>query len=199
MKYLDLMKDFGDRQVISVQNMKNRYGEVNRQQLSVWAKRGWLVRVKKGFYVLPGKDLDVHLLANRMNKSYISLEYALSFYQLIPEISRVVTSVSCERGEKFENQFGRFNYFKIKPDLFIGYVNRESKVKGVFFQIASLEKALFDLVYFRKDLKNKDDLLGLRLNPERDFDLKMIYRYIGFIRSRGLKKRLLKFFKNIDA
>ncbi len=195
MRYLSLMKDFGNRQVLSVQELRNRYGEVNRQQISVWIKKGWLVKVRKGLYMLPNENPDIHLMANKINKSYISLEYALSFYQLIPEISRVVTSVSCERGERLENQFGSFRYFKIKADLFTGYVNRKSKVEDVLFRIASPEKALFDLVYFRKDLKDKGDLAGLRLNLSKDFDLKRVYDYVELVYSRALKKRLLGFFE----
>ncbi|MBU1130325.1 hypothetical protein KKE45_03330 [Patescibacteria group bacterium] len=199
MKYLDFLRHFENRQIISIQNIRNKFGDIDRHHLSVWLKKGWLVAIKKGFYALPQKNLDVHLIANRVNKSYISLEYALSFYQIIPEITRVVTSISCERAEKFENAFGTFSYYKIKSDLFSGYVNRESKIKDVFFKIASAEKALFDLVYFRNDLKDKDDLIGLRLNLEKKMDLKKIHSYIELIQSKIIKKRLLNFFDYLNA
>jgi len=199
MKYIDFLRHFDKRQIISTQNVRNKFGNIDRHHFSVWVKKGWLVAIKKGFYALPQKDLDVHLIANRVNKSYISLEYALSFYQIIPEITRVITSVSCERAEKFENDFGTFSYYKIKSDLFTGYVKRESKLKDVFFKIASPEKALFDLVYFRDDLRSKNDLIELRLNLEKKIDLRKVYSYVELIQSKIIKKRLLNFFGYLNA
>ena len=104
MKLLEFKKQFDDFNVISYQNIKNVFGDVNTAQMSSWKQKGYLKSAKKGMYVLTDSQVDILLMANELNDSYISLEFALSFYQIIPELTQVVTSVSNNRQEEIENE-----------------------------------------------------------------------------------------------
>lgn len=61
-----------------------------RDKITHWLRSGELIRIKKGVYVF-SKDVSnappsIELLANLIyGPSAISLQYALSFYGLIPE------------------------------------------------------------------------------------------------------------------
>ena len=73
-----------------------------------------LMRLKKGLY-LKGTQQDQPvqkaLLANLIyGPSYISLEYALSYWGLIPEYVEEVTSITNKRNKVFRTPLGVFSY-----------------------------------------------------------------------------------------
>lgn len=86
-----------------------------RVKLNHLLKIGALIRVKKGIYVL-GKAFArtpycLELLANKIyGPSYVSLEWALQYHQLIPERVDVVTSVSWKRKKRFDTPIALFTY-----------------------------------------------------------------------------------------
>jgi len=77
-----------------------------RVKINDLLKQGKIIRVKKGLYVF-GSELAQQpflkeTLANLIyGPSYISLEYALAFYGLIPERVEEVTSVTNKRNKSF--------------------------------------------------------------------------------------------------
>lgn len=146
-----------------------------RTKLTSLLRHGDLQRVKKGLYVLGqeyGKGLaSLEMLANLIyGPSYLSLEYALSFYGLIPERVEEITSVTCNRKKLFATPFGRFSYHYLPMEKYavgVSYLRLDAK-RG--FLIASPEKALIDLVARQKFLREKDSLRayieGLRIEEE---------------------------------
>lgn len=190
MKYLDFLNNFKGFNSITLQEIKNVFGDVNYSQLTNWKKAGLLKSVKRGVFVLPKQKIDIHLLANELNYSYISNEYALSYYQILPDISRAISSVSKSRHEKIQNDFGLFNYSKIKADLFFAYTLLDSSIVGRKFRIALPEKALFDLVYLRPDLKDEKDFESLRLNLPLKFSVNKIKQYNTLTSTPRIKKRI---------
>lgn len=137
-------------------------------QLSLWVKKGHLLRLKKGVYVfsrerdrLRGEDIAPLLYP----PSYLSLESALAWYGFIPEIVYAYTSVTARITRTFENVFGRFIYRHVKSDLFWGY--REIKTDHGAYLLAEPEKALLDYFYLNLGRINTgDDFSSLRLNEE---------------------------------
>jgi predicted transcriptional regulator of viral defense system len=200
MRYIDFLAQFKEKQVISIQDIRNIFGKVNHAQLLGWQKKGLLKKAKSGHFVLADSLIDAHVLANELNYSYVSLEYALSYYQMIPDIAQVVTSVSKDRNEKIQNIFGDFSYRKIRGELFAGFVLSESPIlKKRFFRIATPEKAIFDLVYFRTDLKNENDFKSLRLHPPEKFSIKKVARFASLVAADQIKKRLDNLIKYLYA
>lgn len=199
MRFLEFKQQFTDFNVIKYRNIINIFGNVNQSQLALWKNKGYLKSARKGMYVLSDTKIDSLLMANELNDSYISFEFALSYYQIIPEITPAITSVSNKRGEKISNDFGNFYYHKIIPKLFCGFVLIESSVKkDRFIRIAEKEKALFDLIYFRNDLKNEDDFASLRLNIDA-IKISKMQKYINLVEAPQIKKRLNKFVNYLNA
>lgn len=120
-------------------------------QLATWEKQGKILRLKRGFYLLGPEEcrapVSKMLVANQLlSPSYVSMEYALSFYGLIPERTHQVTSITTKKTSHFENALGSFNYQHVKPVCFTGFVRVDDE-NHLPILIAEPEKAVMDLLY----------------------------------------------------
>jgi len=98
----------------------------------------------------PPSEMEI---ANRLlAPSYISFEYALSRYGIIPESSYSITSATTKLTREFAAQGKAYEYNKIKAVAYRGY--RTEKEGRSTILIAEPEKALVDYLYF-VDLKLK--------------------------------------------
>ena len=118
-----------------------------RDKITEMLRRKEIVRVKKGLYLF-GEDFrrkpySRELLANLIyGPSYVSLEYALSHYGLIPERVETVTSVTPGRARRFDTPVGLFTYQAVPMAGFRGKVQRIELKGGGGFLMALPEKAL---------------------------------------------------------
>jgi len=80
--------------------------------------------------------------------SYISLEYALSFYGFIPERVEGITSVTNKRNKFFDTPIGIFSYRYINPSLYSYGITLYEIDNRHFILIGTKEKALIDMLYF---------------------------------------------------
>ena len=129
-------------------------------QLSRWAKRGELFRLKQGLYQFSDRLVDEFTLAGYLySPSYISLETALNNQGIIPDVSLNVTSVSPTTTKIIKTVRGRFLYSKIQQPLFFGWQTVKD-TNGFHYQIALPEKALLDWIYLRKI----NNFAGQRIN-----------------------------------
>lgn len=87
------------------------------------------------------------LLANLIHgPSYLSLDYALAYYGVIPERVKAVTSVTPNRSRRFNTPVGLFIYRQIPPAAYeTGQVRIEADHEQAFL-IATPEKALADKI-----------------------------------------------------
>ncbi|MFH1541082.1 MAG: hypothetical protein ABID79_04420 [Elusimicrobiota bacterium] len=143
----------------------NRHNLFFNIQLERWVKKGYVISLRKNFYLLNNEDKKdnpskMFIAKEIYSPSYISLEYALSIYGLIPERTMDITSVSTKKTNKFENKFGTFIYQHIKENCFTGFVEKKDETGLVYF-IATPEKAVADFLYLNKNRfdKNYRDIL----------------------------------------
>ncbi len=126
-------------------------------------KSGLFMKLRNGFYALKDSNPSLYLIANKLYQpSYISLEKALSHYDIIPETVYTITSVTTKPTREFKTSKGIFSYQRIKREFFSGYTPQKMDNSTTFF--AEPEKALADYLYFvdlkkislndRLDLKN---------------------------------------------
>ncbi len=112
---------------------------------------GLFLKLRNGFYMISDSQPDLYLVANRLYRpSYLSLESALSHYNLIPETVYGISSLTTKATREFKTPLGVFSYQKIKPGVFKGYELKKIGAGRVL--IAEPEKALLDYLYF-VDLK----------------------------------------------
>jgi len=147
-----------------------------RVKLTALLKKRELIRVKKGLYVF-GKEYrhrpySLEVLANLIHgPSYISFEYALSYYGLIPERVTRVTSASWKRAKQFATPVGEFIYFSVSPTRFSAGITWESLDEYTHFFIATKEKALVDYIARLKPFRTSKELReyvieGMRIDAE---------------------------------
>lgn len=153
MNFSDFKEKFCEMPFISARAVMSleRHPQAMRNQLTRWQKKGLIIQLKRGIYVLNKRDRKVNssrfFLANQLLwPSYVSLESALSYYGLIPEAVADVTSVSTKKTSRFTNPIGRFVYQRVKPDAFKGYRSYKDET-GLECLIAVPEKAVVDFLY----------------------------------------------------
>jgi predicted transcriptional regulator of viral defense system len=162
-----------------------------REAILRMVKNEELIRLKNGFYLISEKIthgssrvIPFEQVANLLyGPSYVSMEWALSFYGMIPERVHIVTSMTLGRNKEYHTSVGDFSYFTLSSESYsIGITQKKSSDFIGRFLIASPEKALADMVY--KTCKNlgkdqlKDELLESKRMDRESF--------------RGLNKDLLK-------
>lgn len=149
-----------------------------RDRISSLLADGGLVRVRKGLYVFGKRYRRVpicrEVLANLIyGPSYVSLDYALSQYGMIPERVEDVTSVTTGEKRQFTTPFGMFTYRPLSENRYAPGIEWAGE-DDTRYLIASPEKALVDKVWADKrfaaaNLKDFDQYLAedLRLDEER--------------------------------
>jgi len=110
-------------------------------------KSGEVIKVKRDLFVAGiTSKANVNILANIIyNPSYISFEYALNYYGLIPERVDIITSATFNKNKNrvYETELGIFEYRYMSKSVYpYGVVRVEEN--GEPFLIASKEKALCD-------------------------------------------------------
>jgi predicted transcriptional regulator of viral defense system len=127
-------------------------------KIAAMGKRGDIIRLKKGLYVvspkISRKPLSRELIANHLyGPSYVSLETALAFYGLIPEKVFAVRSATFKRAKRFENTVGRFEYITVPQDYYSIGIRQQIVENEYTYLIASPEKALCDLILVTPNLR----------------------------------------------
>ncbi len=176
----------------------------HRRQLSDWQKRGYIQPLAGGYYLLADREVDEWLLfmaANQLYQpSYVSLESALAYHQVIPESVLGITSVSARKTRQFNSPWGQFSYRSVKPGYMFGYRVVENKPNQKYL-IASLEKAVLDFLYLNPHLQAVEDLEGLRWNKillQHLVNSPLFDQYLMIFNKRALESRvdLLKRYLN---
>jgi len=158
-----------------------------RQNLFNWQQNQRLIKLRKNLYVIKNEDIDLRLLANKIYEpSYVSLEYGLSFYNLIPEAAFAITSVTTDKTKQFKNKLGNFLYKHIKKELYFGFYYFNNVL------IAEREKCLLDYFYFNLSKVNFEEgyLKELRLQNMEKLKRGKLKKYLEKFGVKKLKEFL---------
>ena len=199
MKYIEFYQYFRKFPIFSHTEVKKVFPSLNDVQLTRWQKEGYLRSVVRGFYVFTDlaqtfslNEKFLFLIANKIRQpSYISLEMALSWYNIIPEGVYLVTSVTTKTTAEFNSSFAKFDFKKIKNELMFGY--KIQVFENYTFIIASLEKAILDYLYLYPKIEATEDFEGLRWNISElreKLDQEKLNRYLQVLNQRRLNKRV---------
>lgn len=168
-------------------------------KISNLVRSGELVRLKKGFYTFSKpyltKPIDLISVANTLyTPSYVSFEYALSYYGMIPERVSEITSATSKNEKLFETPVGRFSYKKVPLKAYsLGIDWIYDKNEGGRF-IATPEKALCDKIRYDRGIGTLTqgamvDYLkyDLRLEITKPLDAELIEEIAIAYKSKNLK------------
>lgn len=195
--YIEFQKQMNPFGIFRVSDVLKVYPHFDSRRLNEWQKKGYITKLIKGQYIFNSIETDAAALFQIANSlvrpSYVSLESALSYYQLIPEQSFTITSITTRKTNEYHTLKGNYTYQSVKKSLFFGYKTIPSNRRP--YLMADPEKALIDLLYLRPHLNNVPAIEALRLNSyelER-LDYKKLRNYLKLFESRALNNRFQLF------
>ena len=169
----------------SLENIYSNYSNIN-QKISIECKKEKLTRIKRGLYS-NNIYIDSPIIANVCyGPSYISFEYALSYYGLIPEYVSMYTSATFDKknNKKYELSNIAFEYRSVPKEVFKEGILFLKNEEGIRYKIASKEKALCDTLYSKYPVRSIADLKVLLfddLRIDEDMFLKLDFDFISKI------------------
>ena len=151
----------GEKMIITNDIAKNnltKYSNKNTK-LSREVRDKKLTKIVNGLYETDSTTKGYLLAGSIYGPSYISFEYALSFYELIPERVDTITCATFDKKKKkiFNTKFGIFTYRDV-PKLAYPEEIILKEENNYSYQIASPEKSLCDKMYTLKPLNSYSEL-----------------------------------------
>lgn len=135
--------------------------------LAEWNRKGEVRMLARGWYVFADVQVDLPLLfdvgCQAYPPAYVSLESALSWYELVPETVHAITLVGTRTTRTSATDVATFVWRTIKPLRWFGYRVVEYG-RGRRFLIAEAEKAILDYLYLHPGLHTTDDMMSVRLD-----------------------------------
>ncbi|HJZ23659.1 MAG TPA: hypothetical protein VJ201_04335 [Candidatus Babeliales bacterium] len=183
-----------------IQAVIGEFGSIGavRKRVAQMSKAGWLIRLKKGLYLVV-TDIsslgfintpEIVIARSFDANSYISFESALQHYGMFDQLLTRIDSVSIKMTKTYKVLQTAYSFLKIKNELFFGYTEEVVNNQKIF--IAEREKAVLDMLYFRssgyvitlvleklKEYKDQFDFNKLKEYSIK-YSLSMI-RKIGFL------------------
>lgn len=179
--------------------------EQTKNMVTKLVKSGWLVRIKRGLYAI--SDLSTKgfltisplVVANLLlPESYVSFESALSHHGMFDQLTKQTISVSLKSYKSVNLSGISYSFVKTKPKLFFGW--QDVLFGSLGAKIAYPEKALIDMVNFRRSQYTIDLVIEKLLEHRSELDLNRLNDYISKFSLTTLKIFGLLFdFLDIDS
>lgn len=188
-----------DELALKFLNYTDIKGKIRRE-----IKSGNLIPVSRGLYETDARVSGKYLAGSIFGPSYLSFDYALAEYSLIPESVHVYTSATFNKRKTkvYENHFGVFTYRDVPSNIYHSGVLLHCDEK-YSYQIATPEKALCDKLYSLSPVKNLRELEALlfdnlrideiefqKLNVENLSELSVLYRATNLNLLRKLIRKI---------
>ena len=139
------------------------FGKIKRMKNS-----GSLFQLTRGLYETDPKVPGYCLAGAIYGPSYLSFDYALATYGLIPEAVYTFTSATFEKkkAKEYENHYGRFSYRDVPSNAYpFGIVIKEEN--GYVYRIATPEKAFCDKLYIMPPVMSQKELANFLFDSLR--------------------------------
>ncbi|MCL9769701.1 hypothetical protein NAT47_04660 [Flavobacterium sp. HXWNR69] len=181
-----------------------------KDKIAAMEKQQQLIRIKKGLFVVAQQEgtspISRELIANHLyGPSYVSLESALSYHNLIPERVYRVRSVTMKRFKMYDTPLGVFEYRTVSPEYFSIGIQQQVTQDNTAFLIASPEKALCDLIVLSSGLRLQsskavkiylEENLRIDLFENRSWNTEIISQCMEVGKKKTALSQLLKLLKN---
>jgi predicted transcriptional regulator of viral defense system len=177
------------------------FPKFDSRRLFEWKQKGYLIKLTNKWYVFSNVAITDglnYLISNSIcQPSYISLETALYFHQLIianePADSlgeKSIQAITKHKTVIYHNDRGIYSYRKIKPEFYFEFDTIE--IEGGTIQMANPEKALIDFLYFNANLNSLSKLTNISWNIQAlaQLDWKKLSSIQLMIGSKALDRRM---------
>jgi predicted transcriptional regulator of viral defense system len=180
--------------VFSTQDIRKWAPGFDNRRLVEWQQKGYIHRIINRWYTFarPVSPEDLLIISNRIySPSYVSLQWALSHYRLIPEGVYTVTAITSLKTQDFTTTVGTFSYKHVKPSLMFGY--RLITFQDLTYKLAEPEKLVLDYLYLNASINSPEDFAGLRLNIsglKSLLDMRKLRNYLALFKNSALETRV---------
>ena len=162
----------------------------NRVQKLV--KNGWLIRIKRGLYVISDLSsrgflsVSPYAIANLLvEDSFVSFEAALAYRGMFDQYVSQFTSLSLKQYQLTDLDAIQYRFIKAQEKMFIGW--ELVTIENLTAKVAFAEKALVDMIYFRKGKYVVDLVIEKLLNYSDELDKQRIIHYSGLASQKTIK------------
>jgi predicted transcriptional regulator of viral defense system len=202
LNYTSFYNSLGPLKVFSREQAEQFFPKFDSRRLFEWKQKDYLHKLTNKWYCftnIPNTIGVQYLISNSLCKpSYISLESALCYYQLMNVAPPLVHAITQHKTVMYDTPKGNYNYRKIKPSLFLGFDTIE--LDGIKIHMACKEKALVDFLYFNASLNSLSKLSSINwdstqmelLNWKLVADFQKSFQSKALNRRVDLLKKLLK-------
>ena len=198
-EFIERIRELG---IFSIADIEILYPNLDRRRLFEWKNKGYIVKIRNGWYCLPEffeESYSSWIIANMVHTpSYISLESALDYYGLIPEGVFMTTSVTTNRPIRIKMAGHDYSYSHVKKELFGGYLLLDADRYKRKIRVADFERTIVDFLYFRSDYKTIGEISDLRLNEpvlRENLNIDHLYHYLEEFGNFELETRVQKLLK----
>lgn len=200
LNYTSFYNSLGPLKVFSREQAEQYFPKFDSRRLFEWKQKDYLYKLTNKWYCftnIPNTLGVQYLISNSLCKpSYISLESALWYYQLINEapfmneVSPLVHAITQHKTVMYATPKGNYNYRKIKPSLFLGFDTID--LDGIKIQMACKEKAMVDFLYFNASLNSLSKLSNIHWNSSNMelLNWKLVADFQKSFQSKALNRRV---------
>ena len=136
--------------IVTVSMLKQKYADYTNplDKIRRDADQGVIFRLNRGLYETDRNVNPYLLAASILSPSYLSFDFALSYYGLIPERTMAITSatLNVRKNKTYINVFGRYEYSDIPASAFSEGLCLIGEGEYIV-RMASKEKAICDSLY----------------------------------------------------
>jgi predicted transcriptional regulator of viral defense system len=176
--------------VFSLADIALFYPAFDSRRLFEWQNKGYIFKLRNGWYCfsdLEKGELFSFFVANRIYRpSYISLESALSYHNVIPEAVYSICSVTTNKTMIFGTSIGEMRYNTLHSRLYFGYEIIYLNEKPV--NIACPEKAILDFLYLHH-YNSKEELIDSRFSMD-NISVDTMNNLLEKFKNKALEKRV---------
>lgn len=164
-------------------------------KISNMMKKKEIIPIVKGLYETDPKTPGHYLASIIYGPSYLSFEFALSYYSLIPEAVYHFTSATFNKRRRkiYDNEFGHYTYRDVPKKVF-GLATILYQQNGYSYVLAKAEKAICDILYTYEPCSNQSELksllfdfLRIDYNQFFELDLELIFELAPYYKTRNLQ------------
>jgi predicted transcriptional regulator of viral defense system len=186
-------------QLVSLCNEDRKYANKRINKLT---KQGWLKRIKKGVFAL--SDLSSRgmlaishkaVVNHLVDEAYISFEAALQHHGLYNQLLSSINSIALKQYQTTVIDGMSYNFIKTQPEYFYGWDTYT--IDGQSVKIASVEKALIDLVQFHRSRYSTDLVLEKLTDDSDNIEYQKLVEYI--LKANLTTRRIMGFLMDCAA
>ncbi len=157
------------------------YKDINKKILCL-TEKGFLVNLRRGVYYISKlgslgyTSISNYLIANAIGEeSFVSFEAALKYYGMFDQGLKKIRSISKKRYLDKTIEEITYEYIKVKDSMYFGYEDLE--VDGGTARVATKERALLDIIEYRRNISNINLVQEKLEKYADDIDFELIYSY----------------------